>query len=488
MDDRRREQHASALTPAWLVRFPPSGRGRRGQQLAHQIRRAVAAGVLRPGDRLPATRPLAKHLGLARGTVVGALEQLVAEGLLEAERGSGTFVAAAAAALRRPADAVREWQAPRHEPAVPAVDQALHGSIDFRPCRPAVDDFPVPIWRRSLDQAARSRPRSDYSDPLGEPLLREAIAHHLRTARGLEVEAGALMICNGALQAMHLLAQVYLSPQSKRRARVIMEDPGYPLARQVFESAGAEIIDVPVDQEGLDSRRLPPPEQGAELLYLTPANQFPTGARLTLPRRQTLLAWAQRAGALIVEDDYDGEFCYDVEPLPTLAAIGGGQVAYCGSFSKTLFPDMRIGFLFAHPAQVELLARVRTRNDYTGNQTVQRALARFISDGHYERYLLRMRRRYGAKRQLMRDCLERLQEPPQLLGGDSGLNLTLRFEGGWHDRQTNALTERAAASGVLAPSLERYQFSRRDQSGLVLGYAALSEADIERGVKRLFRR
>lgn len=488
MDEPLRDRRALdlGLELPWLERFPRSGAGGRARQLADQLRRAIAAGNLRPGDRLPASRPLARHLGMARGTVVDALEQLLAEGLLEATQGSGTFVASAAAVLAPANQDEQQWQQPRSRPAVPVVDRAEPGLIDLRPCRPALTEFPIRQWRQCLDQAARARPGSDYADPLGAPALREAIAEQLRRSRGLAVAPETLMICDGALHAMHLIASVYLLPVSASPARVIMEDPGYPLARQLFAATGAQVIDVPVDQQGLDPGRLPSAQRGAQLLYLTPSNQFPTGARLSLARRRALLAWAQTAGALIVEDDYDGEYCYDVEPLPPLAAIGGGQVAYCGSFSKTLFPNLRIGYIMAHPAQIELLSRARVCTGYTGNQVVQQALALFISQGHYRRYVLRMRRRYSAKRRFMREILNAQPRPPTLLGGDSGLNLALRIAEGSSVRSVRALTARARRRGVLVPSLNSYQFARRDQSGLVLGYAALSEREIEASVQAIF--
>lgn len=473
--------------PPWASRFPPIGQGSRAQQLADQCRRAIAAGVLRPGDRLPPSRRLAALLGVARGTVVTALEQLAAEGLVEAVVGSGTFVAAAAAVAGPPPPArAQPWQAPRVRPEAPAVDRALPGTLDFRPCRPAVSDFPIGPWRRCLSWAAGRRPDADYADPRGAPALREALASYLRRARSMALTADEIMVTNGAVHAMHLLANVYLAGPRHDEPGVVMEDPGYPLARQLFEGCGARIYDCPVDADGLRTDQLPAASADIRLIYVTAANQFPTGARLSLPRRQALIAWARQVGALIIEDDYDGEFRYDVEPLPPLATVGSGQVAYCGSFSKTLFPDLRLGFVTGRAEQIELLARYRTRTDYTGNQLVQRALARFVSDGHYERHIHRMRRRYSAKRRLVTERLEALQLPISLLGTESGLNLTVAFDAPVQGLDAAAFARRGLQREVLVPTLGSYQRAHRQLDGLVIGYAALDEAAIDRGLSALF--
>ncbi|MEM1231229.1 MAG: PLP-dependent aminotransferase family protein [Pseudomonadota bacterium] len=493
VDALRHSARRRAPGSQWLASFPPSGVGSRASQLAEQLRQALAAGVLRPGDRLPPSRQLAAELALARGTVVAALEQLTAEGLVDAVVGSGTFIAAAAALARRESriDRHAAWQAPRQVPAAPAVDAPLLAALDFRPCRPGIADFPVNLWRRALSWAARSRPGSDYGDPRGDGLLREALSDYLRRARGLALASDDLMVTNGAVHAMHVIAQVYLAGASEaagaRQSPVaVMEDPGFPLARQLFAGAGARIHDAPVDDEGLRIDALPEAAQDVRLVYVTAANQFPTGVRLSLSRRQALIAWARQAGALIVEDDYDGEFRYDVEPLPPLAAVGAGQVAYCGSFSKTLFPDLRLGFVAAHEQQIELLARYRIRTDYTGNRIAQRALAWFIAEGHYERHIHRMRRRYSAKRQLVVETLERLALPLRLLGTQSGLNVTVAFDAPVQGLDAQGFVARARQRQVLIPSLDLYQHANRARTGVVLGYAALDHGQIERGLARAF--
>lgn len=494
VDQLRSAATPSDQRPLWVSRFPATGMGSRAQQLADQFRRAIGAGALRPGDRVLPSRRLAGLLGLSRGTVVTALEQLAAEGLVEAVMGSGTFIAAAAAVAAAPASPDRPptWQKPRSLPEPPAVDAPRPGAIDFRPCRPAVADFPVAAWRRCLSWAAGQWPTPDYGDPRGDATLRTALASYLRRARSMTVDADDLMVTNGSVHAMHLLASVYLAgTEARTRAPAaepvaVMEDPGYPLARQLFAGTGARIHDCPVDRDGLRTDRLPAADCDTRLIYVTAANQFPTGARLSLSRRQALVAWARRAGALIVEDDYDGEFRYDVDPLPPLATVGAGQVAYCGSFSKTLFPDLRLGFVAGQAAQIEMLASYRTRTDYTGNQLIQRALGRFIDEAHYERHLHRMRRRYSAKRRIVVDYLAGLALPIRLLGTESGLNVTVAFDAPVHGLTAVAFARRAQARGVLVPTLQSYQSLDQSLDGLVLGYAALDAATITEGLQKLF--
>lgn len=484
--DRPSNPNEPPRQPAWIATYPPSGQGSRARQLADQVRRAIGGQALEPGDRLPASRILAQALGLSRGTVVSALEQLCAEGLLTTRIGAGTFVTAAAAPEPRSAQANSgRWVAPQRLPSPAAVDSAAPGLIDFRPCRPSVDSFPLAEWRRCVSWAARVRPNADYGDPRGEWRLRDAISHYLRRARGLQVGAEQIMITNGAVHAMHLLAQVYLAvPEGAEPAAAIMEDPGYPLARQILQGTGARVLDCPVDHDGLQTDMLPDQPVGVRMLYTTPAHQFPTGSRLSLPRRRTLVDWAMQHQVLIIEDDYDGEFRYDVQPLAPLAAIGKGYVAYCGSFSKTLFPDLRMGFVAAHPAQIDALARYRVRTDYTSNTVVQRALARFLDDGLYERHILRMRREYAGKRQALAAALATLDQPAQISGVNSGLNALVRFP----DADPSAVVQLAQGArrrGALMPLLSQYYATPDSDHGLVLGFAALTEDQIQRGIAAL---
>ncbi|MFK7913819.1 MAG: PLP-dependent aminotransferase family protein [Pseudomonadales bacterium] len=486
MDQLRRLSLNSDQPPAWAVRFAPDGQGTRAQQLAAQMRQAISAAALRPGDRIPPSRVLAKALRTSRGTVVTAVEQLSAEGLLETRIGSGTFVAEAApTVMPLQAKAPKHWQRPMLEPAPAAVDQPLPGAIDFRPCRPSMAEFPIGPWRRCLNAALGLAPASDYGDPRGDPDLRSAICDYLRRARGMSIGRDELMVTNGAVHAMHLIAQVYLAvPEGEPAPVAVMEDPGYPLARQLFAGAGARLHYCGIDHDGLCVSVLPTATQSLRLAYVSASHQFPTGARLSRARRQQLLGWAAEHGVLIIEDDYDGEFCYDVEPLPPLAAMGKGQVAYCGSFSKTLFPDLRLGFVAAHAEQIELLARYRTRMDYACNGPTQRALARFIADGHYERHIHRMRRAYARKREQVATLVEASAMPFKLLGSPSGLNALISLPDVAAGTAA-ALSARAENAGVLIPDLSRYQFKSSVEQGLVLGYAALSTEQIDLGLERL---
>ena len=458
------------------------GAGSLAKQLASYIRTCIIRGELSAGDRLPATRVLARDLSLARGTVTEAIERLVSEGLLEGRPGAGTFVSDAANLSVTPKislshDAVFELLAQPN----PDIDERRTCQIDFRPCRPSVEAFPVQAWRRCLSLAASAPLESDYGDPLGDYALRQTLCEYLRRARGLSVDPESVLITNGSVHAMHLLSQIYLASSSK----VFFEDPGYPLARQTFSLSGAEIIACPVDEDGLIVEALPETVAQNSLVYVTPSHQFPTGSRLSLQRRHDLITWATSNKAIIVEDDYDGEYRYDVPPLAPLRTLSPNTVVYCGTFSKTLFPGLRIGFAIAPKPVIKAMASYRALSEYTANTQTQNALKHFISHGHFERHILRMRRIYRKKRQRVVDCLQRANRPAKVTGLESGLNVLIEFDG---DISAENLQEFAASEGILFQGLSRYFSSGATVSNsIVMGYAAPSLDEIEHGLDVLFR-
>ncbi|MFK7887921.1 MAG: PLP-dependent aminotransferase family protein [Gammaproteobacteria bacterium] len=448
--------------------------------LAAQLRDMVAQGVLTRGDRLPSSRALAKQLEIARGTVITALETLVAEGILEARHGSGTFVSVActATALLDAADApplgVRDAQ--------PDVDVSSLAPINFQPCRPSLEAFPQGAWRRCMADAASAMPSSDYGDPQGELELRVAIASYLCRARGLDIEADQIIVTNGAIAAIDLVARQYLNPGDG----CVFENPGYPLARQVFAGHGATMCEIGVDEEGLMTGALPRGPQRIRLAYLTPSHQFPTGSRLSLARRRKILDWACEQRVLILEDDYDGEFRYDIAPLPPMISMAPcGHVLYLGTFSKTLFPSLRIGYAAGDRRIIRRLTALRVATDYQTNSLVQRGLARFIASGQFERYVQKMRRRYAHKRQQLQRAIETVGLNAKLMGMASGLNAQLRIDA--HPTATN-IAHRASLQGVDIAPIGRYAGQQAvTDNALVLGYAASSDEQIQRGVETLAR-
>lgn len=455
-------------------------RGGLPKQLVTAIREALGRGQLQPGDRLPPTRRLATELGVSRGTVVTAMELLIAEGLLESRVGSGTFVSKAA---------VRE-SSPRRTVAAPAlpeagripqpdVDGPASCRVDLRPCRPSVEEFPLLAWRRCLSWASSSRPTPDYGDPRGDEGLRREIADYLRRARGLAAEPEEILVTQGALQAMHLLASLYLDA----RSRVVLEDPCYPLARQIFARAAGGTLALEVDECGMLVDELPRSGSAVKLVYVTPSHQFPIGSRLSLERRHTLVDWAERNRAIIVEDDYDGEFRYDVPPLPPMAAMAPGLVVYCGTFSKTLFPGLRLGFAVADRRLIDALAAQRALLEYAPSAPLQDALRRFIAGGHFERHVHRMRRVYAAKRRKVAEIVAAGPLDARLSGLDSGLSALVQVD---EEVSADALSRRAAERGILVPALSRYSFTKTStirRNALVVGYAEPRLEALEEGLR-----
>ncbi|MFK8017068.1 MAG: PLP-dependent aminotransferase family protein [Gammaproteobacteria bacterium] len=457
---------------------PPRGPNL-ASDIAGQIRQMLLSGLLGPGDRLPSTRALAADLDVARGTVVAALETLIAEGFLQTRRGAGTFVETYCQRQAAVLDGPREPPA-RTLTITPDIDPSIAEALNFQACRPSMEAFPQSDWRRATADAAGRLPSSDYGDPRGELALRIAVASYLCRARGLDVSADQILITNGAMQAMHVLARVYLTADHA----VAMEDPGYPLARQMFATTGAKVIPIAVDEEGFCVDVLPADGGNIKLIYVTPSHQFPTGERLSLARRQALLAFAARHQALIMEDDYDGEFRYDVPPLPPMAAMSaGGSVVYFGTFSKTMFPSLRIGYAVGSETLIAEMGAYRAITDYQTNSLAQLSLARFIERGEFEKHVHRMRRIYARKRATLARAIEKSDWAATLCGTDSGLNALVRLRG---DINATSLCDRARLEGIGVTPIARYTRALNvPDDALVLGYAALDEAQIEQGIAML---
>jgi GntR family transcriptional regulator/MocR family aminotransferase len=470
-------------------------RGARGplyRRIYLALKSSIHGGRLGPAARLPSTRALAADLGVSRNTVMLAYEQLAAEGYLVSRGRSATSVAGKVpAAAAKVSDSPPGKAAPRlsayarrlvGNPALPASFAAKSGlKYDFRYGRPAVDEFPREIWRRLLAARARrsSRDALGYAPPAGCAPLRERLAGYLRRARGLACDAEQIVIVNGSQQGIDLVARVLLDAGDA----AVVEEPHYPGATIPFEAAGAKLVRVPVDGKGLDPSRLP---ASARLAYVTPCHQFPSGVIMPLERRLALLDWAARAGAWVVEDDYVSEFRYEGSPLEALQALDrGARVIYLGTFSKTLFPALRLAYLVLPRALERPFHAAKWAADRFSPMLAQEALADFIAGGQFERYLRRAGARNAARRRTLIAALHRhFGDRVEIAGENTGVHLVVWLNG-VRPEATGALVERAARAGVGLYSIAPYYARPQRRAGLLFGYASLSEAEIRAGIRVL---
>ncbi len=475
-----------------LIRLDPRGGGALQQQIYAGVRRAILDGVIAPGTRLPSSRAVAEDLGVSRTTAVLALEQLLAEGYLATRPGSGTFVATDLPDDLPQRRVVRASGSPRHPPlsrrgtalaATPTGGQRLPGPPrPFRIGTPGVDVFPVRLWAQLLTRRVRSitSAQLDYGEPAGLRALREAIAAHVQAARGTQCEADQVVIVAGAQQGLELACRLLLDPGD----RAWMEDPGYPGARSALVGAGARILPVRVDAEGLDVEAGVRGGGDGRLVYVTPSHQYPLGVPMSLPRRLALLGWASRARAWVLEDDYDSEFRYGARPIPCLHGLDvDGRVIYVGSFSKTLFPALRLGFVIVPPDLQDRLVAARAAADQHPPALDQVVLTDFIVEGHFARHLRRMRARYRERLEAVsaaakRFCASALRLRPV----QTGLHVVADLEG----VGAVAVAREAAARGVeVTPLSAYYARPARAPDALVLGFAAARPEAATRAMERV---
>ncbi|WP_244945181.1 MocR-like pyridoxine biosynthesis transcription factor PdxR [Couchioplanes caeruleus] len=439
-------------------------------QVYRAIRRAIADGRLPVGHRLPATRVLAADLGVARNSVATAYERLVAEGSLVARTGSGTFVAPVATApvpRRAPADPLRPRAGWTFDP-LPTSAGTPAPRYDFRTGIPDARLFPFESWRRLVAAELRLRAHDPggYADPAGHPALRSAIARYLGYSRSLRAGTDDVLVTNGAQHALDLIGRVLLRPGDV----VAVEEPGYPPARRLFASQGARVVGVPVDAEGLVVDALP---RAARVVYTTPSHQFPLGRVMSVARRQALLDWAARRQAAVVEDDYDTEFRFSARPLEPLYGLDGtGRVLYVGTFSKTMLPSVRTGFVLAPAALRGALAAARQLGDGFGQIAVQAALARFIDEGQLARHVRRAVKAYAARHDRIVAAL-RACPGLEVVPSAAGLHVTALAPG---SARTVAA---AAARGVAVEDLGAYG---SDSTGFVFGFGAIDPALLDEGL------
>ncbi|MGH8188156.1 MAG: PLP-dependent aminotransferase family protein, partial [Steroidobacteraceae bacterium] len=397
-------QFRCAEVAAVEVHVSLTGRRNLSGEIYRQLRGAIVEGRLRRGDVLPPTRELAARLSVARTTVNVAYDRLIAEGFATARLGSGTYVAHRASRIpqhRAPHKAVL-----RSRPIWEEVPLPLHllqpAQFDFRAGRPDESLFPHKSWQRVLARESRAIVGdAACGDPAGHQDLRGAIAHHIATSRGLRVDANDVVVTSGAQQAIDLIARVLAAPGD----RVAVEDPGYSPPRQLFAALGLDVHGVPVDDEGIIVEAIPP---GIRLVYVSPSHQFPLGMSMSLERRLALLDWASCTGAAIIEDDYDSEFRFSGRPIEPLHVLDTDcRVIYVGSFSKTMLPTLRLGFVVVPESLRAALTSAKFLADWSSPLATQAALARFIGDGKFAQHVRRMRTTYETRHRLVVDLLGR---------------------------------------------------------------------------------
>ena len=437
-------------------------------QLANQLRGAILRGVLQPEHTLPATRRLASELGISRGVVVRAYEQLSGEGFLESNGAGGTRVAI------RP-----DVQRAVSIPTPTRISAPAAGVIDLTPGRPAGTPFRHKDWRNAWKEALSAPGSTQLPAALGTIGLREAVAQHLAVSRGLPVRADDVIITAGTSDALQLVVAMLRNRTGHSgRPRILVEDPGYPTARRVMAAAGAELLTIPVDENGLRSSQLDTLAQAPDAVLVTPSHQYPLGGRMTVQERLDLLKWAEQRGVLVLEDDYDSEFRHTRMPLPAAASLPtNAEVVLLGTFSKNLSPWLRCGYLVVRGDSGQQLKATREALDTPVSGVMQSALARYIDGGGLSRHIARARREYSHRRTLLMDRLGRL-DGLGLAALDGGLHAVIRFD----KPDANALAAQALEHGVRVVPLAFYYADLAPVNGLVIGYGAVSDLQLTRAL------
>ncbi|HBV39336.1 MAG TPA: GntR family transcriptional regulator [Erwinia sp.] len=470
------------LTRVPLIQLFASQQARtRRDKLCAALRQLITDGTLRRGEQLPSSRLLAVDLSLSRVTVEAAYAQLESEGCLLRQSGKGTFVATDLPAVRpaRQATAVpRLSSRGRKIVASGGCDDPIFPQA-FAAGSPDLRAFPHDTWRRLVAQRLRHAPEKmmGYGAPQGLVGLREAVARYLAQARGVRSDAGQIIILTSSQQALQMLAMLLCDPGDT----VWLEDPGYRGAYHAFNSAGATVGMLEFDDQGA---RIPD-GPAAKLIYLTPSHQYPLGVTMSLTRRLAWLAYARAHGSWLIEDDYDSEFYYHTQPAPALQGLDkAGRVFYLGTFSKTLFPSLRLAYLAVPSALVDACCRMRGVMDGHSALLMQAVTADFLDRGHFQAHLRLMRKLYGSRRELLlAELTSRLGDRLQPLDHQHGLQLTATLPNGGEER----LTHQALQAGLVLPRLSPlYQGSVR-QEGWLLGFSALQPAEIVSAVEKLTR-
>ncbi|MFF5214382.1 PLP-dependent aminotransferase family protein [Micromonospora sp. NPDC000442] len=462
-------------------------------QIHRQIRAAIIDGRLRAGEPIPSTRELATRLMVSRNTVVVAYDRLAAEGFLITRQRGRTYV------LGHPGQrlpvpemmerAIRPRPVWEHQPE-PVDMAAATPAYDFRPGLPDASRFPFATWRALLADTFRrvSVGSGGYQDPAGHPGLRAAIARHIGVSRSIRAGPDDILITSGSQQAVDLIARVLLEPGQV----AVVENPGWPPPRALFETSGARVVSAPVDREGLVVEALP---DRARVLYVSPSHQFPLGVPLSDRRRKALLEWARRTDAVIIEDDYDSEFRFGGRPVDPLHSLDpSARVIYVGSFSKTLLPTLRLGFCVVPPTLYPALRRAKYVVDWHTASPMQAALARYLDEGRFARHIRRMRRVYQARRdricqRLDGDLAELLEPLPSVAGLHltAWLHATQNTAEGSGPAADQVVVERCQRAGIGLYPVSDFGLPGTVRPGLVLGYGAVDLDRIDEGLDLLRR-
>ncbi|RDS83863.1 PLP-dependent aminotransferase family protein [Dyella monticola] len=464
-------------------------------QLSEWFRRAIVDGRLRPGQRVPSTRALAKELNISRVPVLSAYEQLFAEGYLETFTGAGTCVASAIPdEALKPARA-SERATPRQSapPALRKVAQRVEGLRTppqtwannhgaFRVGLPAIDHFPTTAWSKLINRHARKPPIEQmvYGHAMGYLPLREAIAEYLGTVRAVRCDASQILITTGSQQGLQICVHALLETKD----HVWMEDPGYPGASQALRTVGVKAVPVPVDDEGLNVDEGIRRCRNARAAYISPSHQFPLGVTMSAARRMQLLSWAARTGAWIIEDDYDSEYRFGGRPLASLQGMDtDDRVIYVGTFSKVMFPALRVGYVVIPKDLVPAFAVVRDAFDTFSPTLYQAALTDFIREGQFARHIRRMRALYLERRTALLEAIDQHMDGKlQVTGTHAGMQLTALLPRGIDDV---ALSIKTARLGISTRPLSICFAKRPVRGGVILGYSGASVTEIRDGVRKL---
>ncbi|HEV3331726.1 MAG TPA: PLP-dependent aminotransferase family protein [Bryobacteraceae bacterium] len=469
---------------------------RRGEKPLHRqiydaFRTMILERRLQPGQQIPSTRALADDLRISRIPVLSAYAQLLAEGYIESRSGAGTFVTNSLSdqfLSARPAVV----SVAKH-PASGAISRAsrllpvegtewFRGSGAFSVGQIAYDHFPFRVWSDLVTYHARRVRASsmNYSDPMGSEDFREVIATYLRTARAVNCDASQIMVVSGSQHALDLSARVLLDPDTP----VWVEEPGYEFLRHTLTMSGCRLVPVPVDGEGLDVTAGIKLCRDARVAYVTPSHQYPLGATMSVGRRLQLLEWAHSCDSWIVEDDYDSEYRYESMPVASMQGLDpGSRVIYIGTFSKTLFPSLRLGYIVIPPALVSRFQAVRQSNDLCPSHLYQAALADFISAGHFARHIRKTRQLYAERRNALAQALRKeFGSEIEILGAEAGMHLVVTLPPGMSDRTISA---RAAQEQLWLWPLSAAYAGKNVRQGFILGFGGTKADEMSHQVRRL---
>ncbi len=493
MQKKSRRQNASVGTMPLIV-LDRRSKLPLHKQIYEGFRAAIVNRAMDPGQKVPSSRDLAAELRISRIPVLNAYAQLLVEGYLEARTGSGTFVSAELpdaitfaavrqtpnahpilSGTRRVADRARAL--PKREPL-----PWLHGWGAFGLHQPALEQFPHSLWASLVARHCRnpSIARMHHIDPLGSERFREAVCNYLRTSRGVRCDARQIMIVSGSQQALDITARVLLNAGDA----VWVEEPGYNLARNAFLSAGCRWVQVPVDAAGMDVAAGIRMNRNARAAHVTPSHQFPLGVTMSASRRMQLLQWAHKHGAWIIEDDYDSEYRHEGMPIASLQGMDPhARVIYVGTFSKVLFPSLRMGYIVIPHDLIGAFAAVRLAMDIFPAYLHQEALTDFIVEGHFARHIRKMRTLYRERRNALIECMQKAIHPAlEISGSETGMHLVAYLPNGYNDRD---LAMQAAQAGLWLWPLSPCYNNSPARHGFILGYGSTSVQAVPRAVEKI---